>query len=66
MKIGNYILNEKQIASLNRVAERWEVSIEELLKSASPEIGNPDSACLMINPKGQIWLGIERDGYTHS
>jgi len=39
--------------------------VPEALRSAYPEVGNPETACLMI-ALPRITLGIERDGYTHS
>jgi len=63
---SGYTLNEAQALSLERVAKRWEVSPFALLDGASQGFGNPETAELLINPKGQIWLGIERDGYCHS
>lgn len=63
---SGYTLNEAQARTLERVARQWEVSPFELLDGASQGFGNPETAELLINPKGRIWLGIERDGYCHS
>ena len=63
---SGYTLNKAQSETLERVAKQWDVTPWALLDGASQGFGNPETAELMINPKGKIWLGIERDGYCHS
>lgn len=66
-QVGTYILTPEQTSSLLSISVRWNVPIDELLKDAGPEMGNPLTACLMVPIPGKsIVLGIERDGYTHS
>lgn len=66
-QVGTYILTSEQTSSLLAISVRWNVPIDQLLKAAGPEFGNPLTACLMVSIPGKsICLGIERDGYTHS
>lgn len=66
-QVGNYVLTSEQTSALLSVSVRWNIPVNELLKEAGPEIGNPKTACLMVPIPGKgIVLGIERDGYTHS
>ena len=66
-QVGTYILTSEQTSSLLAISVNWNVPIDELLKAAGPEFGNPLTACLMVPIPGKsICLGIERDGYTHS
>lgn len=61
----NYRMTDAQRLALARVILRHKVDVPEALRSAYPEVGNPETACLMI-ALPRITLGIERDGYTHS
>lgn len=69
--LHNYKLTPAQLEALTRLAQRWETKVSTLLDHAHPEAGNPETACLMV-PLGRdmtnptLWVGIERDGYTHS
>ena len=63
---SGYTLNKAQSDALFRVAKQWGVTLDSLLEGASQGFGNPATAELMVSPNGQIWLGIERDGYCHS
>ena len=66
-QVGNYVLTSEQTSALLSVSVNWNVPVNELLKGAGPEFGNPATACLMVPIPGKgIVLGIERDGYTHS
>ena len=67
----HYKLTPAQLESLTRIALQWQVKVSDLLSYASPECGNPETACLMIPvgrdlTKPSMWIGIERDGYAHS
>lgn len=66
-QVGSYVLTSEQMSALLSVSVRWNIPVNELLKQAGPEMGNPMTACLMVPIPGKgIVLGIERDGYTHS
>jgi hypothetical protein len=66
-QVGQYVLTPEQTSSLLSISVRWNVPVDQLLKDAGPEMGNPLTACLMVPIPGKsIVLGIERDGYTHS
>lgn len=67
----DYKLTPAQLESLTRLANNWNLKVSDLLAYATPECGNPETACLMV-PLGKsldnptLWVGIERDGYAHS
>ncbi len=62
-----YPLTNPQRLALVRLAARWRVALVDLLAGASPEVGNPATACLMVPIPGKaVVVGIERDGYSHT
>ena len=62
-----YPLTNPQRLALVRLAARWKVDLVDLMAGASPEVGNPSTACLMVPIPGRaIVVGIERDGYSHT
>ena len=65
--LPGYTLTQAQGQALERLAERFTTTPAALLSGAHPECGSPATACLMVSiPSANLWLGIERDGYTHS
>jgi hypothetical protein len=66
-----YKLTPAQLESITRLAFNWNLKVSDLLAYASPECGNPETACLMV-PVGRdltnpsMWIGIERNGHAHS
>jgi hypothetical protein len=61
-----YRMTDPQRLALARVILRHKVPEVDVIRAAYPEVGNPDTACLMVPLPSGITLGIERDGYTHS
>lgn len=62
-----YRLTTPQRLSLARLARRWDVDLPDLVAGICPEVGNPETACLMVPIPGKgIVYGVERDGYCHS
>jgi hypothetical protein len=61
-----YRLTDRQRLALARVILRHKVPEADVLRAAYPEMGNPDTACLMVPLPSGLTLGIERDGYAHS
>ena len=61
-----YRLTDRQRLALARVILRHKVAEVDVLRAAYPEVGNPDTACLMVPLPSGLTLGIERDGLTHS
>ena len=62
----SYRLTDRQRLALARVILRHKVPEADVLRAAYPEVGNPDTACLMVPLPSGLTIGIERDGYTHS
>ena len=62
----SYRLTDRQRLALARVILRHKVPEADVLRAAYPEVGNPDTACLMVPLPSGLTLGIERDGLTHS
>ena len=59
-------LTKQQREALYKVYQRWniETSYREFRKKVVPELGG--WGAVMIQVPGGMWLGIEKDGYTHS
>jgi hypothetical protein len=57
--LKNYELTDEQKIALERLEERWRREPDEITGS----IGCDN--CIMVQ-YGNLWIGIERDGYTHS
>jgi hypothetical protein len=66
-QVNGYVLTPAQCVAVLALTVRWNIPLHDLLSGAYPEIGNPQSACLMVPIPGRsIVLGVERDGYAHS
>lgn len=67
----HYTLTHQQYIAFQRIAMQWKHDVLDLIAKAYPEVGNQETACVMVeigrdlnNPT--MVLGIERDGHTHS
>lgn len=70
-KHPHYKLTPAQLESITRLAFNWNLKVSDLLANAYPEMGNQETACLLVPvgrdlSKPSMWVGIERDGYAHS
>ena len=61
-----YRLTDRQRLALARLILRHKADATEVLRGASPEVGNPETACLMVYLPSGLTVGIERDGYAHT
>ncbi len=62
----NYVLSRQQREALRRVHQRHRKGMPYLAFRRTAVYHNLIECLMVPIPKANMWLGIERDGYTHS